>query len=151
MILLDTYTEDEFLENLGMFFGIISHHIGDLCTPVHVGHHIDYITLGFKSMNRVHKKIENDIQKLSWLANIKMSRPKLVRLSKKYFWNIAKETYEKHYCRLETLYKKPEIDQIIEMASDTISSGVKHTRDVWHTILTRTKMTKRKWSLQPLL
>ena len=47
---LNSYTEDEFLENLGMFLGVISHHIGDLCTPLHVGHHIDFNALGFKSL-----------------------------------------------------------------------------------------------------
>lgn len=30
----DAYpTEEDFLENLGMFLGIVSHHIADMCTP----------------------------------------------------------------------------------------------------------------------
>ncbi len=28
-----SYNEEEFLENLGMFMGVLSHHVADLCTP----------------------------------------------------------------------------------------------------------------------
>jgi hypothetical protein len=40
--LVGAYNEIEFLENLGMFLGVASHHISDLCTPPHVGHKIDF-------------------------------------------------------------------------------------------------------------
>jgi hypothetical protein len=148
---LDCYTEDEFLENLGMFLGVASHHIADLCTPVHVGHKIDFKKAGFKSMSMLHSKLERDIQRLMLQANIKLTRAKSVRLSKKYFWNIAQETYDKHFVHLETLYNKNNQEGLLNMVSDVISSGIKYTRDVWHTVLTKTNMTKRKWSFQPLL
>jgi len=121
---LEGYTEEEFLENLGIFGGgVASHHIADLCTPVHVGNKIDFKKAGFKS----------------------------IRLSKKYFWNIAQETYDKHFVQLETLYKKNNQDMLLNMVFDANSSGIRHTRDVWHTVLTKTNMTKRKWSFQPLI
>ena len=148
---IDTYTEDEFLENLGMFLGIVSHHICDLCTPLHVGHHIDFNALGFKTMNRFHKKVERDIEKFSWDAKIRLNRPKTVRLSKKYFWDIATTTYNEYFCHLESTYQQHDYSKISEMAAGIISLGVKHTRNVWHTILEKTRMTDRKWSLQPLL
>lgn len=148
---LDSYTEDDFLENLGMFFGVISHHIGDLCTPLHVGHYIDFNAMGFRSMASLHKKLESDIEKFSREASVKLSRPKTVRLSKKYFWDIAQTTYNNHFCRLESMYKNPEDSCMFEMVSEIISSALKHTRNVWHTILQKTRMTDRKWSLQPLL
>jgi hypothetical protein len=148
---LEGYTEEEFFENLGMFLGVASHHIADLCTPVHVGSKIDFKKAGFKSMSMLHSKLEHDIQRLTLQANIKLTRPKSVRLSKKYFWDIAQETYDKHFVQLETLYKKNNQDRLLNMVSDVISSGIRHTRDVWHTVLTKTNMTKRKWSFQPLI
>jgi hypothetical protein len=41
-------------------------------------------------------------------------------------------------------YKKSGYDQITEMVWDVISSRVKHTRNLSHTILTRTKMKEKK-------
>jgi hypothetical protein len=37
------------------------------------------------------------------------------------------------------------------MVSNVISSAVKHTTDVWHTILDETKLADKEWSYQPLL
>ena len=147
----DSYTEDEFLENLGMFLGIACHHICDLCTPAHVGHKIDYKKAGYKSWSRFHNQIERDIGRFSRRIWLKMTRPKIVEISSEYFWNIAQETYDNTFVRLESLYPVKDQQQLIDMASVVISAGVKHTCDVWHTILHKTKMTTRKWSFQPLL
>jgi len=37
------------------------------------------------------------------------------------------------------------------VVADCLSRAVRDTRDLWHTILARTEMTSRQWSLQPLL
>ena len=148
---LDSYTEDEFLENLGMFLGIISHHICDLCTPIHVGHHIDFKAIGFKSLSSFHKKVERHIERFSREATINLSRPKKVRLTKNHFWNIALSTYNEHFCSLDTIYRNPKDDRLLEMTSNVISKALKHTQNVWHTILDQTRMVDRQWSLQPLL
>ncbi len=79
------YTEDQFLENLGMFLGIASHHISDLCTPVHVGHKMDYLNAGSKTQSAFHKVVERDIVRYSSKAAIILSNPKRVSLSKRYF------------------------------------------------------------------
>lgn len=144
-------TEEEFLENLGMFMGITSHHIADLCTPVHVGHKINFKLLGYSSLARFHNKVERDIFRFQNKSSIKFSKPKLVDLSDKYFWNIANNTYNNIFLKLESVYETKEEQSIIDISSQVVSNAVKHTTDVWHTILHKTKMTKRKWTMQPLL
>lgn len=149
--LSDSYTEDSFLENLGMFLGIISHHISDLCTPVHVGHVIDYERLAFRSWKRFHARVERDIEKHSRRAQLTMSPARKVKLSKKYFWRIAQRTYETAFVQLQSVYDEKDEARLLELVSSCISRAVMHTRDVWHTVLARTRMTQREWSLQPLL
>ncbi len=144
-------TEEEFLENLGMFMGITSHHIADLCTPVHVGHKINFKNLGYSSLSRFHNKVERDIFRFQNKSSIKFSKPKIVELSDKYFWNIANDTYNNIFLKLESVYETKDEQYIIDISSQVVSNAVKHTTDVWHTILHKTKMTKRKWTMQPLI
>ncbi len=144
-------TEEEFLENLGMFMGITSHHIADLCTPVHVGHKINFKNLGYSSLSRFHNKVERDIFRFQNKSSINFSKPKLVELSDKYFWNIANDTYNNIFLKLESIYETKDEQSIIDISSQVVSNAVKHTTDVWHTILHKTKMTKRKWTMQPLI
>lgn len=153
---IESYSEEDsseegFLENLGMLMGITSHHIADLCTPVHVGHKIDYRNLGYSSLSRFHNKVERDIFRFQNKSSIKFSKPKLVELSNKYFWNIANDTYNNIFLKLEVVYKTKDEPSMIDISSQVVSNAVKHTTDVWHTILHKTKMTKRKWTMQPLI
>ena len=84
----DHFTEDEFLENLGMFLGIASHHISDLCTPVHVGHKIDLKKVGSKSLARFHNKVERNMGRCVQQAHVRMVTPEIVKFSNDYFWTI---------------------------------------------------------------
>jgi hypothetical protein len=145
------YTEDEFLENLGMFLGVASHHISDLCTPVHVGHKMDFKRAGSSSQASFHRRVERDIGRYANRASIKLSKPRQIKLSVDYFWSIARDTYKNSFLRLEELYENREKEAIIEMTSQVISASVKHTANVWHTVLNSTGMLKRKWSMQPLI
>ena len=145
------YNEIEFLENLGMFLGVASHHISDLCTPPHVGHKIDFEKIGFKTLKALHSKVEKDIDRYYSSATIKLSTPKKVKLSKRYFKNIAEDTYSKSFLNLDSVYKNNDQPKRIEMVSSVISNAVKHTTDVWHTILMETNMAEKDWSYQPLL
>lgn len=128
------YTEDEFLENLGMFLGVASHHISDLCTPVHVGHKMDYLKAGSDSQSSFHKRVERDIVKFTNRAPIGLSKPKKVSLSKKYFLNIAKDTYSGLFLDLEDIYSNNNVSRKIDMTSSVISNSIRHTANVWHTI-----------------
>ncbi len=148
---LDGYTEDDFLENLGMFLGIISHHIADLCTPVHVGHKINFKELEFSTLSKFHSKVENDILRNERKIPIHLPKLKIVNPTKKYFWDIAKDTYENSFLNLEEIYKENNEQGKIDMATRVMNNAIHHTANVWHTILTRTGMLKKKWSMQPLL
>jgi len=147
----DAYSEDEFLENLGMFLGIASHHICDLCTPVHVGHDMDYAKVDSRSRRGFHSRVERDIARLDHRALVRLTKPKIVDLSEEYYWSIAQSTYSDLFLPLESLYPARDESLMVNMASEVISRGVQHTADVWHTVLSTTNMAERKWSLQPLL
>lgn len=145
------YNEVEFLENLGMFMGITSHHIADLCTPVHVGHKIDFKALGYSSLSKFHNKVERDIFRFQNQSLIRLSKPKNIKLSSKYFWSIANETHENFFLHLPSLYRKKDTDSIIDMSSQILSNAVMYTSNVWHTILHDTQMIEKKWSMQLLI
>ncbi len=147
----DGYTEDQFLENLGMFLGIASHHIADICTPVHVGHLIDFRSLGFRTLARFHSQVERDILRQQKISKINLHKPKLMKFSFDYFWRIAANTYENYFTLLSDLYRNKDQDELLNLVSGILTSAVRNTTDVWHTVLTKTKMTEREWSMQPLL
>jgi hypothetical protein len=147
----EAYTEDEFLENLGMFLGIASHHVTDICTPVHVGYIIDVRSLGYRSLNQFHIQLERDILRLQNQAKINLQKPKLVKFTQEYFWRIASDIYERYFTRLKDIYTQNGQDGVLNMVSGVLSAAVNHTADVWHTVLKTSKMTQRQWSMQPLL
>ncbi|MCK5851123.1 MAG: hypothetical protein KAH23_09430 [Kiritimatiellae bacterium] len=149
--LSDAYTEDEFLENLGMFLGITCHHIADLCTPVHVGHKMDYPRAGSKSRSHFHAKVERDIARFSRHASLQLHKPQKIPLSKELFMDIAKETYTHLFLNLGNDYATDNQEAKTGMTSQAISNAVKHTADVWHSILKESGMLDRDWSMQPLL
>lgn len=146
-----SYNEVEFLENLGMFIGICCHHIADLCTPVHVGHKINFESLGYSTLSKFHNKVERDIFRFQNQLSVKLPKPKRVELSEKYFWNIAKDTFDNSFLKLEQAYQYQDLECIIEISSLSISKAVMHTTNVWHTILQKTKMTNKKWSMEALI
>jgi len=145
------YDESSFLENLGMFLGVISHHIADLCTPVHVGHKIDYKSCGFKKLSQLHAKVERDISRLEKKVPLYLAKPTAVDISTEYFWEIAKDTYKDFFLNLEKVYCLKDEQMIADMVSKAISNAVNRTACVWHTILLKTGMMDRDWSMQPLL
>ncbi len=145
------YSEDSFLENLGMFLGVASHHIADLCTSVHVGHKIDFNSLGFKSYSKLHARVERDICRLARRVPIRLSEPIDIELSKRYFWEIAVVSYNKTFLKLYDTYHHKDEDLLRDVVSEAISSAVIHTASVWHTVLKKSGMLERKWSMQPLL
>ena len=100
---LGGYTEDEFVENLGMFLGILCHHVADLCTPVHVGHDIDFSSLGHGSLKKFHQQVERDIDRYRTVARIQLVKPRRVKISKAYFRRIAETTYQESFLKLGDL------------------------------------------------
>jgi len=147
----DSYTEDQFLENLGMFLGIACHHIADLCTPVHVGHNINFFKIGFNTLSKFHKQVERDILRYQRKARIELHVPKIVQINKHYFKQIASQTYKNQFLKLCDIYQSKDPSILLEMISGVLSSAVKHTASAWHTVLVKSKMTDRSWSMQPLL
>jgi len=145
------YSEDDFLENLGMFLGVVSHHVADLCTPVHVGHEIDFKSLGFSSLSRLHTRVERDIGRFARTATIRLSKPRIVPIGREYFWKSAQSTYDDVFLKLAEVYSEPDPDHLEAMASIVLTVAVQHTANVWHTVLSKAGMTKRTWSMQPLL
>ena len=150
---LDSYGEDDFLENLGMFLGITCHHIGDLCTPVHVGQIDDPNEYGYKTTSRFHNRFECDIVKLTSSASLSFKAIKKISISREYFWNIAQDTYKTYFMELKNIYpfKQNNEEKLINIISGIISKSVYHTASIWHTVLKSTQMTDKKWSMKPLL
>lgn len=144
------YTEVSFLENFGMYLGIISHHLCDLCTPVHVGHKLDYEKLGYKSYSRFHQKLERDIARYAKKVEIALRKPKRVALNRNHFLEIAQKTYENQFLDLEKLYMSGQDAGIVNMCAKCINDGIRHTVDIWYTILKESKITDHDWTREQL-
>jgi len=146
-----SYNEVEFLENLGMFMGVLSHHVADLCTPVHVGSKMDFRRAGVCSRKAFHSKVEQDIDRLMRRCTLQMLPSELVELSRTHYWGIAEMTYRSGFLQLESIYQRRDTDALADLVSLTISRAITHTRDLWHTIFEQGNMLGRTWSMQPLL
>lgn len=147
----DAYTEESFLENLGMFLGITSHHIADICTPVHVGHKMDYRRAGSPSASKFHARFERQMARLARGATVQLHKPVRVEMNRKYFWNIARSTYEDLFLRLEDIYAKNDQAGLQEVTSEAITRSIRYTADVWHTVMLDSGICNRKWSGRPLV
>ena len=148
----DAYpTEESFLENLGLFLGIASHHIADLCTPVHVGHKMDYRRLGYETYSKFHAKLERDLGRLARTSTITLAKPAVVNLDRDFFWSIAEDTYERHFCRIEDVYASGDAEALQALMSEVLGRAVQITGNVWFTVLKRGGMLTREWSQAPLV
>ena len=149
--LKDAYDEVSFLENFGMYIGIVSHHICDLCTPVHVGHKLNYERLGFPSLSRFHSQVERDIAQYVRTGQVTIPEPSKVSLTEEYFWMIAKTTYAEHFTVLEDIYRDKDQEAVIAMSRRVSSRALKHTVDVWSTIISESGIKEHKWTTEPLI
>jgi len=59
-----------------------------------VGHKVEFKKIEFRSLKALHIKIEKDIDRYSNKIRIKLSPQVKVKLSTRYFKNIAQQTYE---------------------------------------------------------
>lgn len=147
----DAYSEVSFLENFGMYLGIVSHHICDICTPVHVGHRLNFRKLGYPTLARFHGKVERDIARFARPGQVTIPQPQKVQLTGEYFWSIAKSTYDEQFTTLEDLYLDDDREGIAAMSRRSISRALKHTVDVWATIMSESGITAHNWTIEPLI
>jgi hypothetical protein len=144
-------TEESFLENFGMFLGVVSHHVADLCTPVHVGHKMNYRRIGSTSAAGFHRRFERDMARFVRNSQIALQRPQRVSLEREYFWQIARATYNSFFLPLEDLYARQDEDGLRQVTSEAITCAIRHTANVWHTVMTESGMCDRKWYRDPLV
>jgi hypothetical protein len=148
----DAYTtEESFLENLGMYLGIVSHHIADMCTPVHVGHKMDYRRAGSESARKFHSRFERQMGRLARQATVSLRKPARTPLTQDYFWEIAHSTYEDLFLPLEQIYADNDLEGLQEVTSEAISRSIRCTADVWHTVMADSEIRSRKWSQEPFI
>ena len=108
--------------------------------------------LGFNYGIRQHdSQVERDIDRSLFSSQIQFYKPKIVNLTKPYFKSIAQNTYNNHFLNIENIYFDKNKEEVQKMVSQILSNSIKYTTDVWHTVLSKSKMTDRKWSMQPLL
>lgn len=144
------YTEVEFLENLGMFLGILSHHIADLHTPVHVGHRLGPDQLGFRTVKAMHAGVERDMARVCKRVSVETTPVRPRQITRDTFWNFAEDTFNRWYLRLDDIYPDPDEAALEEMTSALLAASVSATRDLWSTILTDSGMTCRSWSTEAI-
>ncbi len=137
-------SRDQFHGQVALYLGILSHHIADLNTPVHVGHALNSELERITSNKDFHKYYERELEKYSRQADLISHRePNSVRLESATFETMARKTYEEVYLQLPSFYANREENenQIRELAHSCFVRAVEITADLWYTIAVLADLT----------
>ena len=132
-----SYDDEEFALNLGMFFGIASHHIADMHTPVHVCSHVDPATVGARSSAGFHTRIETDLDRAAAaVETIQPYRPQTVALEHPAIEALAQAAFDDFVPRLPLVYgPKATLDSRVEAMTECVRRAAQATADVWSAVL----------------
>ncbi len=133
---LHDYEEESFMVNAGAYLGVVSHHVADLHTPVHVGCRLPMSTVGYKTRQGFHSRVEADLDYTArTVASIKPYVPSSIVLSDEAFLAVAQRMYEEFYLKLPTVYGPPTSRDVrTQFFQDCVSCAAKVTADVWTTV-----------------
>lgn len=134
---------DQFHGQVALHFGILSHHIADLNTPVHVGHTLNTELEDITSKSDFHNYYERELEKYSRQANVVSHRePTIVSIEDATFEAVALRTYD-IYCQLPKLYANQEENEseIRALAQSCFVRAVEMTADMWYTIAVLADLT----------
>jgi hypothetical protein len=123
-------------------FGIISHHIADLCTPVHLGDTLNAHLERLTSRGSFHSYYERALERYSRQARLDIDREaREIPLEPQTFESIARRIYEEVYLQLPSLYadESQNLERIQALARWCFATAVDTTSDVWYTIATQTR------------
>lgn len=123
-------------------FGIISHHIADLCTPVHLGDALKPQLEQLTSQRNFHSYYERALERYSRQARLDTHRKaEEIPLEPHTFESIARRIYQEVYLRLPSLYadQSQHLGEIQALARCCFATAVETTSDVWYTVATQTR------------
>ena len=127
---LKDHKEDWFFQ-----FGILSHYIGNLCTPMHIGH--SYNSRLNDLIKNFHNRYERNLEKFTKnRLTPPLKRYTKIALTHFALENIAKRTFEKHYIKLYDLYSEIEKNRnLIKFhAEQVFDNAVLNIAKIWNAI-----------------
>lgn len=139
--LADLYDDDElFFLNAGSYFGIVSHHIADLCTPVHVGHAVHPTVFGYRSRAGLHSRVEADLDRAAAsIDSLQPFTPQPNLPTVQTLESVASKIYRDFYLRMASVYRPLQPAPVrAAFFSGCIVAAAKLTAEIWLGILTST-------------
>ncbi len=131
------YDEEEFLLNAGAYLGMVAHHIADLCTPVHVGRHLDLSGTRFSSMKGFHSRVEADLDRAAKTVDTVLpyrSRP--AELTHVHFEDVARRTYGESFVKLPEAYsEQSDASARVVLLAACVVNAARITADTWLAVL----------------
>ncbi len=133
------YDEEEFLVNAGAFLGVLSHHIADLHTPVHVGSSLPLSSVGYRKRAGLHSRVEADLDyAAATIDGISPYTPRPQEFNIDMLETTAQRIFDDYYLRLSDIYG-PLASPPIRAAffAGCIVDAAKLTADSWMTVFGR--------------
>lgn len=118
--------------------GMISHFIGDICTPVHVGSKLNKELIGISK--NIHSKIERDMEKYSKSLSIQeLPNPKTIDVSYDNIFSFGRNIYSKYYLNLKSIYSNNVVEA---MCYEIYQLAVYTNTRIWNTMLLSTGVSE---------
>lgn len=133
---LDDYGEEGFLLTAGAYLGVMTHHIADLHTPVHVGSQLPIASVGYSTNAGFHSRVEADLDYTArTVESIKPYDPQPINLTADTFLSIADWVYNEFYLKLPDIYGPPApLNVRTDFFAGCVRSAARVTADVWATV-----------------
>lgn len=151
--LADAYDEETFPLNAGAFLGVLSHHVCDLWTPVHVGCSLPPADVGYRSRAGLHSRVEADLDTAARsVASIRPFSPRGRAFAIDALEAIARGVFDAFYLKLPTVYRplRPPAERA-RFLVPCIEGAARLTADAWLTVLSAVTPAALRYAATPPL
>lgn len=137
------YDVESFALNAGAFLGVLSHHVCDLWTPVHVGCSIPPSALGYKTRAGLHSRVEADLDRAARRVDtILPYAPSKLDLTVGALETVAQAVFDRYYLRLSGIYPAAGSPDVrAQFLEPCIRGAAQSTADAWLTVLRAVRAT----------
>ena len=131
------YDYGSFAVNAGAFLGVLSHHICDLWTPVHVGCSMPPSAFGYKTRAGLHSRVEADLDRAARRVDtILPYAPSRMGFTIGALEAVARGVFDRYYLRLSAIYPAAGWpDGRAQFLEPCIRGAARLTADAWLTVL----------------
>jgi hypothetical protein len=135
----DAYDEETFPLNAGAFLGVLSHHICDLWTAVHLGCSLPPVGPGYRSRAGLHSRVEADLDLAARsVTSIRPYVPRGQSFTTDALEAVARDVFDAFYLKLPMIYRprRPPAARARSLVP-CVEGAARLTADAWLATLRR--------------